>query len=155
MQHPSSASVLNQVGNYWRIKGNTYQAIECFRRALSLSPDNSDVLLNLARILFNLKYYDDAIFLTRESLKKKREEQDAWLQHYTLGEIHKAIGQYPEAILHFKKVLELNPSFHAAEVYLRELKSVSSSHANLYTIMIIAVLSVLVLVVLYRLILAS
>lgn len=147
--------MLNQIGNYWRIRGNTYQAIECFRRALSLSPDNSDVLLNLARILFNLKYYDDAIFLTRESLKKKHEERDSWLQHYTLGEIHKATGQYPEAIVHFKKVLELNPSFHAAEVYLRELKSVSSTHANLYTIMIIAVLIVLVLVAVHRLIIVS
>ena len=27
-------TVLNQIGNYWRIKGNTQLAIECFRKAL-------------------------------------------------------------------------------------------------------------------------
>ena len=36
---------------------NTLQAsIECFRRALSVSPNNAEILLNLARVLFNLQY---------------------------------------------------------------------------------------------------
>ena len=59
----------NQIGNFWRIKGDTYKSIECFRRALAVSPNNADILLNLARVLFNLQYLDDAIFLTRRSLE--------------------------------------------------------------------------------------
>ncbi|WP_411023813.1 tetratricopeptide repeat protein, partial [Salmonella sp. s51228] len=51
---PIQTKLLNQIGNYWRIRGNTYLAIECFRKALSLKPDNPDVLLNLARVLYNL-----------------------------------------------------------------------------------------------------
>jgi hypothetical protein len=31
-------------------------SIECFRRALSVSPNNAEILLNLARVLFNLQY---------------------------------------------------------------------------------------------------
>ena len=68
---PKSVDLYNQIGNFWRIKGDTYKSIECFRRALAVSPNNADILLNLARVLFNLQYLDDAIFLTRRSLEVK------------------------------------------------------------------------------------
>ena len=66
---PKSVDLYNQIGNFWRIKGDTFKSIECFRRALAVSPNNADILLNLARVLFNLQYLDDAIFLTRRSLE--------------------------------------------------------------------------------------
>ena len=62
---PRSVHLYNQIGNYWRIRGDARQSIECFRRALSISPTNAEVLLNLARVLYNLQYLDDAIHLTR------------------------------------------------------------------------------------------
>ena len=147
--------MFNQIGNYWRIQGNTFYAIECFRKALALKPENSDVLLNLARILFNLKYHDDAIFLTKESLKRSNLPQETWLQHYTLGEIYKAMGKYQDSGNHLRRALEINPSFQAAEVHLRELKNTSSIHANLYTILIIVVLIIIVLVVIHKLIITN
>lgn len=99
---PNSAHVYNQIGNFWRIKGNTQNSIECFRKALSISPNNPEVLLNMARVLFNLQYLDDAIFLTRRSLVMQTSTQNTWLQHFTLGEILKAYGHYQELpyILH-------------------------------------------------------
>lgn len=63
--NPRSVQLYNQIGNFWRIKGDTKQAIECFRKALAITPTNSDVLLNLARVLFHMQYLDDAIHLTR------------------------------------------------------------------------------------------
>jgi tetratricopeptide (TPR) repeat protein len=68
-EKPKSVDLYNQIGNFWRIKGDTHKSIECFRRALAVSPNNADILLNLARVLFNLQYLDDAIFLTRRSLE--------------------------------------------------------------------------------------
>lgn len=64
-ENPRSVQLYNQIGNFWRIKGDAKHSIECFRRALAVSPTNSEVLLNLARVLFNLQYLDDAIHLTR------------------------------------------------------------------------------------------
>lgn len=64
-EKPRSVQLYNQIGNFWRIKGDARQSIECFRRALAVSPSNAEVLLNLARVLFNLQYLDDAIHLTR------------------------------------------------------------------------------------------
>lgn len=42
-EKPKSVQLYNQIGNYWRIKGDTRQSIECFRRALAVSPHNAEV----------------------------------------------------------------------------------------------------------------
>lgn len=47
------------------------------------------VLLNLARVMFNLQYLDDAIYLTRRSLEVQPPDKSAWQQYFTLGEIFK------------------------------------------------------------------
>ncbi|XP_070206796.1 uncharacterized protein [Littorina saxatilis] len=136
-EKPKSAQVYNQIGNFWRIKGNTQLSIECFRRALSISPDHPDVLLNLARVLFNLQYLDDAISLTRRSLLMQPAQHNSWLQHYTLGEILKAYGHYQEATLHFGHALELNPGFQPAIAHLREMEGSPSPSVTQYTLFII------------------
>ena len=52
--------------------------------------NHNTMLLSLqARVLFNLQYLDDAIFLTRRSLEVQPPDQNAWQQHFQLGEILK------------------------------------------------------------------
>lgn len=145
----------NQIGNFWRIRGNSYQSIECFRKALSISPNNADVLLNLARVLFNLNFHQDAVLLTRRSLESQPTDQNCWLQHFTLGEILKATGEYEEAGTHFRQALELNPSFHPAEIHLRDIGLPPTSATNTYTFLVIGLLLVIVLAVVYFMTLAS
>jgi tetratricopeptide (TPR) repeat protein len=65
-ERPRSVQLYNKIGNFWRIKGNALLSIECFRKALSINPTNSEVILNLARVLFHQGYLEDAIFLTRK-----------------------------------------------------------------------------------------
>jgi tetratricopeptide (TPR) repeat protein len=62
---PRSVQLYNQIGNFHRIKGNALLSIECFRKALSINPTNSEVILNLARVLFHQGYLEDSIYLTR------------------------------------------------------------------------------------------
>ncbi|ESO09136.1 hypothetical protein HELRODRAFT_74694, partial [Helobdella robusta] len=141
--NPSSAQIYNQIANFWRIEGDTYKSIECFRRALFLSPNNSDVLLNLARILFNLKYYDDAYELTRRSLEAQTPDQNSWLQHFTLAEIYRVRGLVKNAIHHFHHSLDLHPGFQPAQKHLKEMESLmieSPSNVTLYTVCIIFLL---------------
>ena len=147
--------VCNQIGNFWRIRGNTYHSIECFRKALANSPNNADVLLNLARVLFNLNYLQDAIYLTRRSLEMQPADHNCWLQHFTLGEILKASGELEEAGTHFRHALDLNPSFHPAEMHLREIGGPLTTATNAYTFLIIGLLVVIVLAVVYFMTLAS
>lgn len=42
-EKPKSVQLYNQIGNFFRIKGDTTKSIECFRRALAVSPHNAEV----------------------------------------------------------------------------------------------------------------
>ena len=143
----------NRIGNYWRIKGNTLLAVDCFRQALAHAPTNPDVLLNLARVLFNLNYLKDSIFLAKRSLDEKAKQpadsNNAWLQYFTLGEAYKAQEKYDEAAVYFQKTLQLNPSLHIAEVHLREIGKMNDQLTNGYTIAIIVALITVVLAMVY------
>jgi tetratricopeptide (TPR) repeat protein len=57
------------------LTGDAPNALECFRKALYLEPHNSDVLINAARLLYKLKLYDDAIYLTQKSLEYVRQDR--------------------------------------------------------------------------------
>ena len=93
-EKPKSVEIYNQIANFWRIRGDTQASIECFRRALAVSPNNAEILLNLARVLFNLQYLDDAIFLTRRSLEVQPHDQSAWQQHFQVGSKFTGRGIY-------------------------------------------------------------
>lgn len=146
-EKPKSVQLYNQIGNFWRIKGDTRQSIECFRRALAVSPHNAEVLLNLARVLFTLQYLDDAIFLTRRSLEMQSPDRSAWQQYFTLGEIFKAYGHYQEAIAHLKHALDLRPDFEPALAALKDIENIPEATVHVYTILIIICLVMGVLLV--------
>ncbi|XP_037030268.1 uncharacterized protein LOC119070073 [Bradysia coprophila] len=146
--NPRSVQLYNQIGNFWRIKGDTKQAIECFRKALAITPTNSDVLLNLARVLFHMQYLDDAIHLTRRSLEVQTPDRSAWRQYFTLGEIFKAYGHFQESILHLKHALELHPNHELISKALRDVENIPpASTLHIYTIIIIVCLVMSVLFV--------
>ncbi|XP_055599784.1 uncharacterized protein LOC129748991 [Uranotaenia lowii] len=148
-EQPHTIHLWNQIGNFWRIKGNAGHAIECFRRALSVSPTNADTLLNLARVLFNLQYLDDAISLTKRSLEVHPPERSAWRQYFTLGEIFKAYGQLSDSILHLKQALALHPNYEPIRRLIAEAEKIefssNTTRMQFYTGLIIIVLSLIVL----------
>ncbi|RZB40934.1 tetratricopeptide repeat protein 17-like [Asbolus verrucosus] len=146
-EKPKSVQLYNQIGNFWRIKGDAEKAIECFRRALAVSPHNAEVLLNLARVLFTLQYLDDAIYLTRRSLEVQPPDKGAWQQYFTLGEILKAYGHYQEASIHLKHTLELRPGFEPAQIALKEMEGLPTASIHIYTLVIIICLVLGVLLV--------
>jgi tetratricopeptide (TPR) repeat protein len=113
----------NRLGNFNRIIGDSLNAIECFRKALQLEPHNSDVLINLARLLFKLKFYDDAIILTRKSIEYIRHGRLPWFQHFTLAEIYKLNGFDKEAFTHVKYALKLKPGHENSMKLATELAS--------------------------------
>ncbi|XP_063704656.1 uncharacterized protein LOC134834059 [Culicoides brevitarsis] len=148
-EKPKSVQLYNKIGNFWRIKGDVRQSIECFRRALAVSPTNAEVLLNLARVLFNLQFLDDAIYLTRRSLEVQPPDKSPWKQYLTLGEIFKAYGHFQESQTHLRTALELMPDHMGIKQALLDVENIPSSTLHAYTILIILFLAlgVLLLVV--------
>lgn len=137
---PWNAKLFNQIGNFWRIKGNAGKSIDCFRSALSLDPMNADVLHDLARVLFVLQYLDDAIFLVKRSLETQSNSRNAWRSFFTLGEIYRAYGQFQQSILYFRQALELNPNHEPILIAIRDMENSAPSHIQFYTIVIICLL---------------
>ncbi|XP_053983138.1 uncharacterized protein LOC128878715 isoform X1 [Hylaeus volcanicus] len=146
-EKPKSVQLYNQIGNFWRIKGDARRSIECFRRALAVSPQNAEVLLNLARVLLAQQYLDDATYLVRRSLEMQPPDQNAWEQYLTLGQIFKEYGHYQEAAIHFRHALELKPDLSEAAEGLREVESLPVASIHIYTLLIIICLVLGVLLV--------
>ncbi|XP_018392586.1 PREDICTED: uncharacterized protein LOC108771723 [Cyphomyrmex costatus] len=147
-EKPKSVQLYNQIGNFWRIKGDAQRSIECFRRALAVSPHNAEVLLNLARVLLVQHYLDDATYLARRSLELQPPDRNAWEQYLTLGQIFKAYGHFQEAAVHLRHALELKPDLSDAAAALKEVESLPLASMHVYTLLIIVglVLGVLVVV---------
>ncbi|XP_015509156.1 uncharacterized protein LOC124298702 [Neodiprion virginianus] len=146
-EKPKSVQLYNQIGNFWRIKGNAQRSIECFRRALAVSPHNAEVLLNLARVLLALQYLDDATYLARRSLELQPPDRNAWEQYLTLGQIFKAYGHFQEAAVHLRHALELKPDLMDAADALKEVESLPAASVHAYTLLIIVCLVLGVLLV--------
>ncbi|KAI4480186.1 PREDICTED: uncharacterized protein LOC106783743 [Polistes canadensis] len=146
-EKPKSVQLYNQIGNFWRIKGDAQRSIECFRRALAVSPHNAEVLLNLARVLLVLRYLDDANYLAMRSLALQPPDRNAWEQYLTLGQILSAYGHYQEAAVHLRHALELKPNLSDAAKALKEVESLPGPSIHIYTLLIIICLVLGVLLV--------
>lgn len=119
----TGVKLYNRVGNFYRLIGDTTNAIECFRKALHLEPHNSNVLINLARLLQKLEFYDDAIYLTRKSIEYLQYDRAPWFQYFTLGEIYKENGFYDDALTYVQYSLKLKPKNANAIRLLNELNT--------------------------------
>jgi len=109
-------------GNYWRMKGDTLQAIQCYRMSLEVSPRNSNALLYLGRILLKVEYFDDAIFVTKKSLKFREVRSNGWKQHFQLGEIEVATGNLKEAVVTLRRAQRLRPDHEPLKKMVRDIE---------------------------------
>lgn len=137
---PWNARLFNQIGNFWRIKGDAGKAIDCFRSALIMDPTNADVHHDLARVLFMLQYLDDAVFLVRRSLETQSNNRHTWRSFFTLGEIYRAYGQFQQSILYFRQALELNPEHEIIQRAIHDMEHKAPSQIQFFTIVIICLL---------------
>lgn len=117
----------SQLGNTWRATGDVNRAIQCFRKALSIKPTDPDVLLNLAVVMQNLGYLDDAELLIREAVSL---HPNGVLHHFILGNILDQVGNLPEAMASYETALQLQPSFAPCERRLKALQDLGVLSAN-------------------------
>lgn len=144
----SSLQLYGTIGNFFRIKGETKEAIECFRKVLAESPNDPEVLFSLAEVLQKMQFMDDAIFLIKRSIENSP-KLSPWRQYFTLGKILKHHGHFHESHLHLKHALSLHPNYEPIIILLNEIEDMNKlSPLQLSTIFIIIVLMVGVVVLL-------
>ena len=91
-------------------------AEENYQKALSLEPENSDVLYSLGGgLYFAIGRWKDAIRMMKKSIEFDPLRP---ISHLNLGNILTHAGRYDEAITYFKKALELDPQFQRGHLYL-------------------------------------
>lgn len=102
-------------GNELLAQGQLAEAAECYRRAVSISPDYAEGHLNLGFVLNAQERHDEAEPYLERAIALDPGLADA---HYLLGTIVRARGNLDKAIAYFNRALELKPDF---EMVYRDL----------------------------------
>jgi tetratricopeptide (TPR) repeat protein len=103
-------------------------AIEAFRQALRINPDDADTWCNLGVAYGGLQRYSDAIEAYRQALRIKPDLAEAW---YNLGLTYYSLQRYSDAIDAYRQALRINPDFadawHSLGVAYRTLQRYSDA----------------------------
>ena len=116
--NPSVWKAFNRLGNSFRATGEVYKALQCFRRALHLRSDDADIMLNVAVVLQNLGFLDDAEQMIRHAVAQ---QPRGVLHHFVLGNILHDQEKTGEAIRAYRASLKLQPTFVPCIKRLRAL----------------------------------
>lgn len=122
-KNSTSWVLLNVAALYWRVQGDTAEAIKCLRQALSFSPsDARDVAhVGLASILLREGQLDDTAVVIKKALEIS---PSLALGHFILGNVFGAQSEIPEAIQHYLLALQLEPGFTPAVERLKIIQCV-------------------------------
>lgn len=99
------------LGRVWQGLGDTAQAEQCYRQALSLNPNHWKTLANLANLLHDSNRLSEAVDYARQALSFN--PYDAVLLS-NLGLYLAETGVEQDAESHFQKAIALNPQYMGA-----------------------------------------
>ncbi|MDO8643550.1 MAG: tetratricopeptide repeat protein [bacterium] len=113
------ADVFNMLGVIYHAEEKFSDAIDCFENALSINPNYTEAILNLAVLYNDLGKYKEAkaLYTRIHQRKKKEADIDPVMKgkisnlHAQLADTYRGIGRYKEAIEEYKAALALNPHF--------------------------------------------
>lgn len=109
--NPNLDYVQNNLGYSYLRQGNFDAAIEAFQKAIDLDNQNKRFHNNLGLAYAKKGQFDLA--LTEFKLAG-----DEYRAHFNIAKIYYKKGFYNEAKIHFRKTLEINPSYSIAENWL-------------------------------------
>lgn len=99
------------MGIAYSMLDNKIAAIECYDRAILISPSFVEALINRAADLYSIGAYERSASSSKEALKCDPKSPMAWLN---LGNAQKSLEQYTDALASYEKALTLNPSYAEA-----------------------------------------
>ncbi len=114
---PQYTYALNGKGNVLFGLKRYEEALDCYNRALLVDPQYSNALNGKGNVLSDLKRYEEALDCYNSAIKINPEEFYYLNRALLFEELH----QTGNAILDYRKCLELDPSFAAARIRLDRL----------------------------------
>ena len=103
---PNEPSLLNNLGNAFKLQRRFEKAVVCYKQGLQIKPDDAGLHYNLAVTLQSQGKLDEAINHYRKSLRADPQEAAT---HNNLGVILLSQGKLDEAADCFRQTLRLNP----------------------------------------------
>lgn len=108
---PNNPHAYFLMGIAYSMLDNKIAAIECYDRAILISPSFVEALINRAADLYSIGAYERSASSSQEALKCDPKNPMAWLN---LGNAQKSLEQYTDALASYEKALTLNPSYAEA-----------------------------------------
>jgi tetratricopeptide (TPR) repeat protein len=96
-------------------QGETDQAIDYYRQAITLRPDYAEAHYNLGRLLAEQDHFDDAIAHYEKAVEINPTDPQA---QNNLGVTLFGIGRVDDAVVHYRKALEIQPDYAEASCNL-------------------------------------
>jgi len=121
-----------EIGDEYRDRGETRQAIESYHQALNVNPGNLKAQTNIASVHLDQKEYDEAIAAFELALKIDDEDLVAKIGYceanLAMGDRARTKKDYEEAIKYYRHVLEINPNHIDAVHRLENIQRVINDY---------------------------
>src|SRR5262249_9087793 len=122
---PNDGGALTNYGIALANTGKPGEAVDAFRRAVSVNASDLIARRNLASGLFNLGRMDDA---AAEAHALLRVEQSDALAHDLLGRVFGSGGKLAEARAEFERALDIDPHYEQAREDLEMLRRATGTN---------------------------
>ena len=124
---------LEQIGNAYQINRNYKLAKDCFEEVLTHNPNNPNYLFNYGNALLSLNQFDKSIEAYQKSIKNNLSRPDADTFN-NLGNAYRRLGKDEDAIICYKKALDINPESIHSKVELTHLMQHACEWGNIDTL---------------------
>jgi tetratricopeptide (TPR) repeat protein len=125
---PHNAQIVNKLGVLYHMVGNTTIALNHFRRAAELEPQNKEFSKNLADFLFSeMKQTQSAIEIYQRIVQQHPGDLESFIM---LGHLCSGLKRYDEAERHYARVLEIAPDHPEASKFFAALKEISQAQGD-------------------------
>lgn len=101
-----------------RIASNPVDDIQLYHQALTIKPDDDQILLQLGNALVRQNRFDDAIASYQTALQF---QPDNFEIHLELGKALEKVKKWDEAIAAYRRAIELNPDYSRSHKHLGDI----------------------------------
>ena len=119
-QSPDSAPLKANLGSLYAQKQEWHKALVCYQKAIQLNPNMAGVYRNLAKVLEKLGREADAAKCWYQALNLEPQSANAE-QHYQLGDVLYKQNLLEEAIVCYRRAIELKPNYAQAYFQIGEV----------------------------------
>lgn len=130
---PKLSAAHNLLGRVWLNRSHWHRAVNCFEKAVTLSPDNRYYWNNLGYAYLLKKDFSKAVIALEAAVEDGDEDVSdvpAYIRN-NLGLAYEGAGRLQDAIVEFKQALEKKPGYVNAKINLERNVRLAKAEAEI------------------------